>query len=99
MTHDVMLDCFDASVVNGRHYDAATRWFRHLTPDVLAASIEGMNQATSPLSIIARHHFRGAPTRIARKATAFGFREQHFMMDILGAWEPASREEGNRHRQ
>jgi FAD/FMN-containing dehydrogenase len=99
MTYDVMLDRFDASVVNGRHYDASTRWFHHLTPDVIAASVAGMDQATSPLSLIAWHHFRGAPTRIPPDATAFGLRQEHFMMDILAAWEPASRKEGNVHRQ
>jgi FAD binding domain len=99
MTHDVMLDRYDASVVNGHHYAAATRWFHHLTPDVIAASIDGMNQATSPLSLVAWHHFRGAPTRVARDATAFGLREQHFMMDIVAVWEPASWAEGNRHRK
>jgi hypothetical protein len=99
MTYDVMLNRFDASVVNGRHYAASTRWFHHLTTDVIAASIAGMDQATSPLSLIAWHHFRGAPTRVPPDATAFGLRKQHFMMDILAAWEPASEEKGNVHRE
>jgi hypothetical protein len=99
MTYDVMLNRFDASVVNGRHYAASTRWFQHLSPDVIAASIARMDQATSPLSLIAWHHFRGAPTRVPPDATAFGLRKQHFMMDILAAWEPASRKEGNVHRK
>jgi hypothetical protein len=99
MTYDVMLNRFDASVVNGRHYAASTRWFHHLTPDVIAASIASMDEATSPLSLIAWHHFRGAPTRVAPDATAFGLRKQHFMMDILAAWEPAFRKAGNVHRK
>ncbi len=99
MTYDVMLDRFDAAVVNGHHYHASTRWFPSLTPKVIAASIAGIDQATSPLSLIGWHHFRGAPTRVAPDATAFGLRKQHFMMDIVAVWKPAPRKEGDVHRK
>src|SRR5215469_14459417 len=94
-----LLGLYDAQVVNGRHYDLRTRWLADLTPDVISAVAAAGAARTSPLSIIALHHFHGAGTRIARGATAFSMRRNHFMLEIISAWEPTSVVEAEIHRQ
>jgi FAD/FMN-containing dehydrogenase len=34
------------------------------------------------------HHFHGAATRVPLESTAFGIRQEHFMIEIVTTWEP-----------
>jgi hypothetical protein len=99
MTYAEMLHRFDDHVANGRHYAVQTRWLPNLTPEILTKCTAAMVQRTSTLSAIIWHHFRGAATRVPPESTAFGLRKEHFMMEIVAAWEPSSRREGEVHRQ
>jgi len=94
-----LLGLYDAQVMNGRHYALRTRWLADLTPDIISAVTAAGAARTSPLSMIALHHFHGAGTRIAPDATAFSMRRSHFMMEIIAAWEPTSVVEAEIHRQ
>jgi hypothetical protein len=94
-----LLGLYDAQVVNGRHYALRTRWLADLTPEIISAVTTAGLARTSRLSMIALHHFHGAGTQIARDATAFSMRRNHFMMEIIAAWEPASVVEAEVHRQ
>jgi hypothetical protein len=51
---------------------------------------------SSPLSLIALHHFHGSPTRVRTDATAFGIRQEHYLVEVLASWEPAAK--GPAHR-
>ena len=44
------------------------------------------------------HHLHGAATRIPAEATAFGLRQQHFMLEIVAGWDPKA-SNGAAHRQ
>lgn len=44
------------------------------------------------------HHVHGAATRIPAEATAFGLRQEHFMLEIVAAWDPSG-SKGAAHRQ
>jgi FAD/FMN-containing dehydrogenase len=99
MTLAQLLGLYDAQIVNGRHYALRTRWLADLTPDIISAVAAAGASRTSPLSIIALHHFHGAGTQIARDATAFSMRRNHFMIEIIAAWEPTSVVEAEVHRQ
>jgi hypothetical protein len=65
-----------------------TRWLPDLTPDVIATLVAAGSTRTSPISVIALHHFHGAATRVPLDATAFGLRREHFLVEIVAAWEP-----------
>jgi FAD/FMN-containing dehydrogenase len=99
MSHGDMLGMYDAHVVIGRHYALQTRWLAALTPDVIAALIAAGTARTSPFSAIALHHFHGAATRVPLKSTAFGLRREHFLVEMIAAWEPKAGDDGANHRQ
>ena len=99
MTYSNLLGIYDAQVINGRHYTLQTRWLADLTPEIISAIAEAGAARTSNLSFIALHHFHGAGTRVAPDATAFGMRRKHFMIEIVAAWEPSSKDEAAVHRQ
>jgi FAD/FMN-containing dehydrogenase len=44
------------------------------------------------------HHAHGAATRIAAEETAFGLRQEHFMVEIIAGWKPDA-SNGAEHRQ
>jgi hypothetical protein len=88
MTFVDMLGMFDAHAMTGRHYSVRTRWLADLTPDVIATLVAAGSTRTSPISVIALHHFHGAATRVPLDATAFGLRREHFLVEIVAAWEP-----------
>jgi hypothetical protein len=86
-------------VVNGRHYALQTRWLADLTPDIISAMVAAGASRTSPFSFITLHHFHGAGTQVAPDATAFGLRREHFLMEIVAAWDPGEKEDSAVHRQ
>jgi FAD/FMN-containing dehydrogenase len=99
MTCADKLGMFDAHVVDGRHYAVQTRWLPKLTRRAIAALVAGGTSRTSPLSAIALHHFHGAATRVPVAATAFGLRREHFLVELIAAWEPGAADNGDTHRQ
>jgi FAD/FMN-containing dehydrogenase len=99
MTCLEMLAMFEGNFVKGRHYVAETRSLSTLTPEVIKTFIAFMERRTSPYSAIAWHHSHGAPTRVPNGATAFGIRDEHFMIDLVAAWDSDSQESGSVHRQ
>jgi hypothetical protein len=91
VTCQEVLAMFEGTLfAQGRHYDVQTRSLPRLTPEVAAALVEAMEMRTSPFSVVAWHHCHGAPTRVSPGATSFGIRQQHFMMDIVAAWDSDS---------
>lgn len=82
-------------VVTGRHYALRTRTVANYTPDVIAALIDAGESQSSPLSVVAVHHFHGAPARVPVESTALGVRRSHYVVEILGAWDPD--EDATRH--
>ena len=99
MSFTDLLGIYDAQVVNGRHYKLQTRWLADLTPQIISAIVTAGAERTSPLSFIAIHHLHGAGTRVAPDATAFAMRRDHYMIEIVAAWEPSSKTEAAIHCQ
>jgi FAD/FMN-containing dehydrogenase len=99
MTCADLLGMYDAHVVDGRHYAVQTRWLADLTPAAIAALVVAGGTRTSPYSAIVLYHFHGAGARVALNATAFGLRREHFVVEILAAWEPGAGDDGRVHRQ
>jgi FAD/FMN-containing dehydrogenase len=99
MTYQAMLSMFDAHVINGRHYAAQTRWLEELTPAAIDALIDSGDNRTSPLSVISMHHFHGQATKVGTDETAFGLRREHYLVEIVAAWEPGGQDDGALHRE
>jgi FAD/FMN-containing dehydrogenase len=100
MTYTEMLAPYDALVAeaDGCHWEVRTRSLPALTPGAIDAMVTAVASKTSPHSLVNWHHFHGAAARIAADATAFGVREEHFMLEIIACWEPDG-SEGAVHRQ
>jgi hypothetical protein len=88
MTYGEMLGLYDAYVVSGRHYAIRTRTVTAYSADVVATLVEAGATRTSPSSGISIHHFHGAASHVPIEATAFGIRKNHFVVEIVAAWEP-----------
>ena len=88
MAYEEALGMFDPVVVNGRHYAMRTRWLADLSAASVAMLVEAGSGFTSPFSALAVHHFHGAASRVPTPRTAFGLRRDHFLVEILAAWEP-----------
>ena len=95
MSYDALLGLFDAYIVPGNHHAIKTRTVASLTPDVIAALADAGSALPSPQTGIAVHHFHGAATRVPLESTAFGLRQDHFVFEIVAAWEPG---DGSIHR-
>ncbi len=98
MPYEDALGLFDQTVVNGRHYALQTRWMSEVTEHTASLLIDAAQHATSPLSVIAVHHFHGAASRVAPDHTAFALRQDHMLLEILAAWEPTPDDHGGAHR-
>jgi FAD/FMN-containing dehydrogenase len=100
MTYTEMLVPIDTWLagVDGFHFEFRTRSLPALTPAAVDAIITAVARKTSPHSAVNWHHFHGAATRIPPEATAFGLRQEHFMVEIIAAWEPDA-SDGAEHRQ
>ena len=100
MSYTDMLALYDASVdaADHCHWEMRTRSLPALPPAAIDAITRAVAARTSPYSMVNWHHLHGAATRILPEATAFGLRQEHFMLEIIAAWDP-SRSDGAVHRQ
>jgi FAD/FMN-containing dehydrogenase len=90
MTYAEILAPIDAWLAEAAdcHWEIRTRSLPALMPGAIDAIIRAIARKTSPHSAVAFHHFHGAATRIPAEAIAFGLRHEHFMVEIIAAWEP-----------
>jgi len=98
MTYLDWLNMFAAGAPMGRHYAAQTRSLPQLTPESISTLVAGGQRRSSPFSGIIVHDFRGAATRVPVAATAFGLRKEHYLIEIIAAWEPTAEDDGENHR-
>jgi hypothetical protein len=92
------LNMFAATAPVGRHYAAKNRSLAQLTPEAISTLVSSGQRRSSSFSGIIVHDFRGAATRVPLAATAFGLRTEHFMVEIIAAWEPTAEDDGEKHR-
>jgi hypothetical protein len=78
--------------VRGRHYAIRTRNVASLTPDVILALARAGARMTSPFSGITVRHFHGHGARIPAADTAFGVRQEHFVVEVVSGWLPDDRD-------
>ena len=94
------LATFDAYIVNGQRALMETCWLPALDGRSIDVFIEAMETAVSPGCAVFTHEFRGAASRVAQEATAFGLRRHHFLVEILATFVDRSDEsEEQRHQR
>jgi hypothetical protein len=100
MSYKASLAAFDTSIVNGQRALMETCWLPTMDGCSIAAFIESMKRAVSPGCALFTHEFKGAASRVPADATAFGFRRDHLLVEILATMdERADEQEGQRHRK
>jgi FAD/FMN-containing dehydrogenase len=95
MSYLDLLELIDSFIVDGIHYALRTRSVAGFSPEVVAALVDAGSSRTSPSSGIMSHHFHGAAARVPAGATAFDRRDEHFVVEIVAAWQPG---DGSAHR-
>jgi FAD/FMN-containing dehydrogenase len=100
MTYSDMLALYDARVdaADHCHWEMRTRSLPVLFPDAIDVIARAVAGRSSPYSMVNWHHLHGAATRIPAEATAFGVRREHFMLEIIAAWDPTA-SDGAAHQQ
>jgi hypothetical protein len=100
MRYGTSLATFDAYVINGQRTSIETCWLPALDSRSIDVFIEAMETAVSPGCAIFTHEFRGAASRVAQEATAFGLRHDHLLVEILATFVGRSdQSEEQRHQR
>ena len=83
MPYGVLLTLFDRGAQPGNVWALGGRHVPEVSTDVADALTAAAGTAPAP-SLIALHQFHGAATRVPVGATAFGRRDPHVLVEILG---------------
>jgi len=82
MPYGTSLTAFDPYLVTGQHEFMETCWLAAFDDDCIDAFMDVMANAL-PGCAIFTHEFRGAASRVAPEATAFGLRRDHVLVELL----------------
>jgi FAD/FMN-containing dehydrogenase len=100
MRYGTSLAVLDAFIVNGQRALIETCWLPALDSRSIDVFIEAMETVVSPGCAIFTHEFRGAATRVAPEATAFGLRHDHLLVEIIATFvNQSDRSEERRHQR
>ena len=78
----------DSTVVHGWHYYWKSTFLPQLTDDLIDVIAEHAFSGASPRSYVAMFHLKGAVSRVAESATAFGNRKASHAITLDGVWRP-----------
>jgi FAD/FMN-containing dehydrogenase len=85
MSYQRSLSAFDAFIVNGRRTFMETCWLPALNGDSIDVFIRAAESAPSVTCAMITHEFKGAASRVAADATAFGLRRDQVLVEIIAA--------------
>jgi FAD/FMN-containing dehydrogenase len=95
-SYGALLATFDPHLVNGWHAIMETCWLPKLDDQDIDTFMHVMEAAVSPGCAIFTHEFKGAASRIAEDATAFGLRRDHVVVEVLATFPDAKDEPAHR---
>jgi FAD/FMN-containing dehydrogenase len=95
-SYGALLATFDPYLANGWHAVMETCWLPKLDDDSIDTFIRAMQTAVSPGCAIFTHEFKGAASRVAEDATAFGLRRDHVVVEVLATFPDAKDEPAHR---
>ena len=82
MPYGTPFTAFDPYLVTGQHEFMETCWLAAFDDNCIEIFIDAMASAL-PGCAIFTHEFRGAASRVAPEATAFGLRRDHLLVELL----------------
>jgi hypothetical protein len=97
-SYRALLATFEAHIAHGLHAVAETCWLPSLDSGSIDVFIHAMETAVSPGCAIFTHEFKGAASRVAADATAFGLRRDHVLVEVLASYQSDAIEDELRHR-
>jgi FAD/FMN-containing dehydrogenase len=89
-SYAALLGMFDPYIASGLQAVMDSCWLPALDRDVIDTFIREMEAAVSRGCAIVTHEFRGAASRVAEAATAFGLRRDHVLVEILASFPDRS---------
>ncbi len=99
-SYGALLATFDAYIVDGLRTFMESCWLPSLDNGSIEVFIHAMENAVSPGCAIITHEFKGAASRVAADATAFGLRRDHVLVEVLASFADRSNPaEDHQHRQ
>jgi FAD/FMN-containing dehydrogenase len=99
-SYGALLATFDAYIVDGLRTFMESCWLPSLDNGSIDVFIHAMENAVSPGCAIITHEFKGAASRVAAEATAFGLRRDHVLVEVLASFADRSNPaEDHQHRQ
>ena len=78
----------DSTVVHGWNYYWKSTHLPELRDDLIDVIVEHAFSCSSPRSYVAMFHLKGAVSRVAEGATAFGNRQASHAITLDGVWQP-----------
>src|SRR5262249_44532931 len=100
MSYGASLKTFDPYIVYGQRTFMETCWLSALDSGSIDVFIQAMATAVSPGCAVFTHEFKGAASRVPERATAFGLRRDHVLVEILATFADRSdRIEEQRHHR
>ena len=88
--YSTLLHALDPLTPQGRNYYIQTQPLQRLTAKAVEVLIEQALPLPSPFSMISIHDFHGTASRVGGSETAFALRQDHFMFELIAAWEGQS---------
>jgi FAD/FMN-containing dehydrogenase len=98
-SYGTLLATFEAHIVSGLRTFVETCWLPAFDDECIDVLIHAMETAVSPGCAIFTHEFKGAASRVAADATAFGLRRDHVLVEMMASFDDRSDAlEEQRHR-
>ena len=86
MPYPVLQSMFDEGAPKGMQNYWKSAFLNDLSDGAIGVLVEAAAAMRSPLAALHIHHMQGALSRVSAEATAFGNRDAHFVLNIVGLW-------------
>ena len=86
MSYPVLQSMFDEGAPKGMQNYWKSAFLNHLSDGAIGVLVEAAAAMRSPLAALHIHHMQGVLSRVSAEATAFGNRDAHFVLNIVGLW-------------
>ena len=98
-SYGALMATFDGYFANGLRVVMETCSVPALDADVIDTCVLAMEAAVSPGCVILTHEFKGAASRVAEDATAFGLRRDHTLIEVIATFPDRSDPQDERHHE
>lgn len=90
MPYTALQGMLDATAPKGILAYWKTEYLKELGDRAIDVLVEEAGKMGAPWAQVHIHHFEGAVRRVSAEATAFGYRDAPFILNIVGLWKEAT---------